>query len=95
MVDILSVLTSFMALAGNQNIEEAANDLYEHMTKHFLNFSDIIGVEYLDFVLGKVAIKARQYNTILNVSQDRVIDEVAAKAIRDYADEYRKLSGGE
>lgn len=91
----LSVLTSFMALAGSQNIEEASNDLYEHMTKHFLKISDIIGVDYLDFVLGKVAIKARQYNTILNAVQDEVINEVEAKAIRDYADEYRRLSDGE
>ncbi len=84
-----------MALAGNQNIEAAAFDLYEHMTKHFLRISEIIGVEYEDFVLDKVAVKARKYNTILNTAQDKVIDQVEAQAITDYADEYRNFSDGE
>ncbi len=86
----LSVLASFMALAGIQDIRGGANDLFERTTKHFVKISEKIGVEFEDFVLDKVAVKARQYNTIINPKQDYGMDEYTM----NYSDEYRKQSDG-
>jgi hypothetical protein len=87
----LSVLTSFMAMAGMEDIEAAAYDLYGFACDHFQKISEIIGVPFEDFVLDKVAAKSRLYNTMMNADQENGLDE----AVRDAAEAYRSESDGE
>lgn len=87
----LSVLTSFMALSGIQDMGEAGNELFGCMASHFSKMSDVIGKPLEDFVSDKVAVKERQYNTRMNADQEEGMKEV----LRDSADEYRRESDGE
>lgn len=85
-----STLVSFMAREGIQDFDAGVEALKATLYDYHERKSFYLGLTFADYVLEKVAIKARQYNSILNKTE---ADEQAGLDL--LAREYRKQSDGE
>jgi hypothetical protein len=86
----LSTLVSFMAREGIQDFDAGVEALKATLYDYHERKSFYLGLTFADYLLEKIAIKARQYNSILNKTE---ADEQAALDL--LAREYRKQSDGE
>ena len=84
----LSSLTTWMAAHGYADYEEAIAPYLSALTHHANNRAMDFGCSFEEFIREKVAIKARQFNTINNTEDD---DD----GITDAARAYRRASDGE
>jgi hypothetical protein len=88
---VLSSLVSFMAREQITNFDHGFAAFKLAFCQHFDEKSFHLGLSFDDFIKEKVAIKARQFNTILNRDIEA---EKRASVDKDTAD-YRKQSDGE
>lgn len=90
-VNGLSALTSYMAREGILDPYEGAT-LYLQEAKAYHDKRDhITGLDFMDYIMQKVALKMREYGTAQNQPQEMDLHP-ADKAV---SDAYRKLSDGE
>ncbi len=84
----LSSLTTWMAAHGYTDYEEAIGPYLSALTHHTNNRAMDFGMSFEELIKEKVAIKARQFNTLNNTEDD---DDGITEAAR----QYRRLSDGE
>lgn len=87
----LSSLISFMAREQITNFDHGFAAYKLALCQHFEEKSFNLGLSFDDFIKEKIAIKARQFNTILN----RDIEAEEKAKLDKSATEYRKQSDGE
>lgn len=83
-----SAISSFMAREGIADLEAGVEAFYRGLYHHMNNRALNIGVGFDQLIGERVAIKARRFNSILNLDLQK--DEA-----KNSADEYRKQSDGE
>ena len=83
-----SAISSFMAREGITDLEEGVEAFYRGLYHHMNNRALNIGVGFDQLIGERVAIKAKRFNSILNL-------ELQKDEAKNSADEYRKQSDGE
>ena len=68
-----------MAKQGIGDIRQGVNALFDLVEQHYAGKADFMGQPYEDFVLERVAVKGRQFNTILN--GDATLDAIRVKEL--------------
>lgn len=86
----LSTLISFMAREGIQDFDTGLHAFKHSLYDHHERKSFYLGLPFDDYINEKVAIKARQFNSILN----RQVEAEEQAEINRSAAEYRKQSDG-
>jgi len=86
-----SSLASFMAKHGITDFDEGLDRYILALHQHFYTCGEFIGLSAEDFILEKVRLRGREYNTILNVNEAEQKQLTIDKAAKDY----RKESDGE
>ncbi|MBS0587981.1 MAG: replication initiation factor [Proteobacteria bacterium] len=86
-----SSLASFMAKHGITDFDEGLDRYILALHQHFSTCGEFIGLSAEDFILEKVRLRGREYNTILNVNEAEQKRLEVDKAAKDY----RKESDGE
>ena len=82
-----SGLTTWMAIHGIDDHQEALLKYTSAVSKHIYAIADRMGIPVDDFIVGKVAFKARQFNTMNNNLIEEDLDYLA--------EAYRRASDGE
>jgi hypothetical protein len=88
----LSGIVSFMARDGITDFEAGVKAYVAQLRHYHLDLCfDVIGMPFEDYIHEKVALKARQYNTMVNSAPESM--EGTGRATD--AEAYRRLSNGE
>ncbi len=80
-----------MAKHGITDFDEGLDRYILALHQHFSTCGEFIGLSAEDFILEKVRLRGREYNTILNVNEAKQKQLEVDKAAKDY----RKESNGE
>ena len=85
-----SSIASYMAKHGITDYEEGISRYLINLHEHLCTNGEFLGLSGEDFLLEKVRLRAREFNTILN----RIEEDWSLSETDDTADAYRKASKG-
>jgi hypothetical protein len=88
----LSVLVAFMAREKINNLYQGQDALMAALYLHHASRASRLGLTFDDYIAERVAIKGRQFNTILNAPDPN--DALDAEALERQARESRKGAKG-
>ncbi len=88
----LAALTSVMAKQGITDIRAGINALFDLVETHYVGKAFGMGQPYDDYVLERVALKGRQFNTILN--DEAILERIEEERIQEAADRYARGRDG-
>jgi hypothetical protein len=79
-----------MARYGITDFDEGLDQYLLDLHSHLQYCGEFMGLSALDFILEKVRVRAKEFNTILNISEEALKQQ----AIDDAAATYRRTSEG-
>ena len=87
---VVGSIASYMAKHGITDYEAGLDRFISDLNRHLQDFGHFMGLSGEDFLLEKVRLRAREFNTILN----RTEEEWEIPELDAAAEAYRKASDG-
>lgn len=90
---VLGAMTSYMAMHGIDDRNEAIDQLATKLYAHYSNVASKQGLTFDEFLAQRVAIRARDYNTAINAPG--LTDNLKQDFLDEGAEAYRRASRGD
>ena len=88
----LGALTGVMAKQGITDIRSGINALFDLVEEHYSAKAYLMGQPYEAYVGERVALKCRQFNTVLN--DEEILERIEEERIAEAADRYERGKNG-
>lgn len=88
----LGALTGVMAKQGITDIRDGINALFDLVELHYSEKAHLMGQPYEAYVGERVALKCRQFNTVLNDGE--ILERIEQERLAEDADRYERAKNG-